>query len=123
MYNEVKTMDTIISYCGIICTGCPLFIATQKDDNDERKKVVEELAKEYKMNNIKPEDINCDGCLSKSGRIFKHCAICEIRNCGIEKEIENCAYCEDYACDKLSQFHEKNQKPKKTLDDIRENIN
>ena len=115
-------MDKIISYCGIICTECPGFIATQKDDNDERKKVAEQWSKEFNRD-IKFEDINCDGCLTISGRILNYCAICEIRKCGIEKKIENCAYCKDYGCDKLNQFHENNQKLKKTLDDIRETIN
>ncbi|KUK85723.1 MAG: Uncharacterized protein XE03_1923 [candidate division TA06 bacterium 34_109] len=31
-------MDKMIAFCGLICTECPAFIATQKNDDIERKK-------------------------------------------------------------------------------------
>ncbi len=55
-------MDKMIAFCGIVCTECPAFLATQKDDHNERMKVAELWSKEFKAE-IKPEDINCDGCL------------------------------------------------------------
>jgi hypothetical protein len=30
-----------ISFCGMACNECPAFSATQKNDDDERKKVAE----------------------------------------------------------------------------------
>jgi len=96
-------MDKMIAYCGIVCTECPAFVATQKDDNAKRKEVAEQWAKQYNMP-IKPEDINCDGCKSLGSRIINYCNICEIRKCGREKQVENCAYCDDYACEKLTKF-------------------
>ena len=32
-------MDKMIAYCGIVCTECPAFEATQKNDDAKRKKV------------------------------------------------------------------------------------
>ena len=93
-------MEKIIAYCGIPCSECPAFIVTKSDDDEARAKVA---AKEFESN-IKPEDINCDGCLTDGDRIFNYCKICEIRQCARGKQVENCAYCEDYACEKLNNF-------------------
>ena len=54
-------MDKIIGVCGLTCTECPAYQATLKDDDKERKRVAEMWSKEYGAE-IKPEDINCDGC-------------------------------------------------------------
>ena len=34
-------MDKIIAYCGLICTECPAFLATQADDDSQRVQVAE----------------------------------------------------------------------------------
>jgi len=34
-------MNKMIAFCGLNCTECPAFIATRKDDDEERKKVSE----------------------------------------------------------------------------------
>jgi predicted ribosome quality control (RQC) complex YloA/Tae2 family protein len=38
----------------------------------------------------------------------------------MEKEVENCAYCIDYECEKLAKFLEQAPKAKKTLEKIRQ---
>ena len=111
-------MDKMIAYCGIVCTECPAFEATQKDDDAKRKKVAEAWSKQYKMP-IKPEDINCDGCKSQGKRIINHCYVCEIRKCGKQKQVENCAYCEEYACEKLTKFFAMAPHAKTSLEKIR----
>jgi len=114
-------MDKMIAFCGLICTECGAFLATQKNDDEERKKVAEMWSKEYKAE-IKPEDINCDGCLSENGRLFNYCKVCEIRKCAQEKRVENCAHCDDYTCQKLSNFLNEAPDAKTTLEEIRENL-
>ncbi|KPK99539.1 MAG: hypothetical protein AMJ91_07400 [candidate division Zixibacteria bacterium SM23_73_3] len=111
-------MEKMIGFCGLDCSECPAFIATKKDDDEERKKVAQKWNKEFKAN-LKPEDINCDGCLIDSERLFNYCKVCEIRKCGKEQKVENCAYCDDYACDKLIEFFTKAPEAKTTLDGIR----
>jgi len=111
-------MDKMIAYCGIVCTECPAFEATQKNDDAKRKKVTEMWSKQYKMN-VKPEDINCDGCKSEGKRLIGYCNICEIRKCGQAKGVENCAYCDEYACDKLTKFHAMAPHAKESLEKIR----
>ncbi len=114
-------MDKMIAFCGIVCTECPAFLATQKDDDNERMKVAELWSKEYKTE-IKPQDINCDGCLSEDGRLFSHPRVCEIRKCGQERNVKNCAYCDDYACEKLNKFFEMAPDQRATLEEIRKNL-
>jgi hypothetical protein len=111
-------MEKLIAVCGINCSGCPAYIATQKDDDDERKKVAEMWFKQYD-HEFKPQDINCDGCVVVKGRHIGYCNECEIRKCGLEKELRNCAYCDDYACEKLTKFLDKAPELKKNLEEIR----
>jgi hypothetical protein len=114
-------MEKKIAYCGINCNECPAFLATQKDDDNERKKVAEMWSKQFNTE-IKPEDINCDGCLLESGRLFGYCRVCEIRKCAQEKSVKNCAYCDDYPCDKLSKFIDNVPEAKAILDEIRKGL-
>ena len=114
----MNNMEKMIGFCGIVCTDCPGYIATQKDDDNERKKVAELWSKLYNTD-IKPEDVNCDGCLSEDGRLIGHCSVCEIRKCGQKKNILNCAYCDKYSCEKLNQFFKMAPEAKTTLDEIR----
>ena len=66
---------------------------------------------------------DCDDCRTEGGRLFSGCEKCEIRKCAQQRELENCAYCEEYACEKLSIFFTKVRVPaKKVLDEIRASI-
>ena len=114
-------MEKIISCCGIVCSECPAFLATSANDDVERRKVAELWTKEY-GHPVKPEDINCDGCQSRGDRVFGYTRICEIRKCAQGKSLKNCAYCDDYACEKLSQLHERAPNLKKTLEEERRNL-
>ena len=67
---------------------------------------------------IMPEEINRDGCLSTEGRHINYCFVCEIRKCGLEEEIENCAHCIKYPCEKLARFFEQSPKAEKRLEEI-----
>lgn len=114
-------MDKMIAYCGINCTECPALLATQKDDDAERAKVAEMWSKQFDVD-LKAEDIDCDGCLTEGGRLFGHCQVCEIRKCGGERQVVNCAYCEDYGCEKLTKFLEMVPEAKNTLEEIRKEV-
>ena len=114
-------MEKMIAYCGIVCTECPAFIATKNDDNAKRKETAESWSKMF-GHAIKPEDINCEGCLTETGRLIGYGAICEMRKCGREKGVENCAYCGDYPCQKLEKFYEMLPMGKATLDEIKRGL-
>jgi len=111
-------MNELIAFCGIDCSECKAFVATQKNDNSMRKAVAEEWSKAF-GHEMKPAEINCVGCVAKKGSHINYCSICEIRKCGSEKDVENCAYCADYKCEKLEKFHEQATKAKDKLEEIR----
>ena len=98
-------MQEMIAYCGLVCTSCPQFIATQNDDDVAREAAAKRIAEKFGLH-FKPEDINCDGCLSSGGRLIGFCNSCEVRQCGISKSVENCSVCNAQPCDNLNKFHE-----------------
>jgi len=124
--DEQKT-----AYCGLDCAKCPIFIATVGNDNILRHKVFLEWSELYRdyfkdqgMSDLKPEDMSCTGCRSDRGR-FMGCAICAIRKCCREKNLESCAYCRDYErCEALNGFYSipEHKPAKDTLDVIRSRV-
>ena len=97
-------MDQMIAYCGLVCTECPAYAATQADDRAALEKVAAQWREEFDAPQITAESVICDGCLGTTGRKCSHCFECGMRACAIERAVVNCAHCDDYACDKLEQF-------------------
>ena len=114
-------MGKQIAYCGLVCTECPAYIATQNDDDEKREETAAQWSTKYNAD-IKPEDINCDGCLTTTGRVIGHGMVCEIRKCGQEKGIVNCAYCEEYVCEELGKYFEMAPEMKANLEEIRKGL-
>jgi len=110
-------MNEMIAFCGSGCQECEAFLATRNDDDEKRAEIAQLWSKQYNAD-IKPEDINCDGCKSVGDRHFNYCNVCEIRKCGMERGVEDCAYCNDYSCERLEKFFEIAPDNKKRLDAI-----
>ncbi|HEX9896572.1 MAG TPA: DUF3795 domain-containing protein [Dehalococcoidales bacterium] len=115
-------MDKMIAFCGFICTDCAEYLATQKNDDKERERLAGLWAERKYRGEIKPADINCDGCLSKSGRLWVNCRNCPIRKCGLERHVKNCAYCSDYICTDLESFFSTFPEAKSNLEEIRKSL-
>ncbi len=92
----------MLAYCGLNCSSCDAYLATQENSDDKRKKTAQGWSKMYRAD-IKPDHINCDGCKSDGAKFF-HCAVCDIRKCCISHNVENCAVCENYICETLTHF-------------------
>lgn len=110
-----------ISICGLDCAKCDAFVAFKTGDNALRERVAGEWNEKYRRPGtppIKPEDINCAGCLS-SGPLYRYCATCNIRKCAKEKNVANCTECESYTCEELIKFHEHAPDAKKNLEEIK----
>ncbi len=114
-------MGKIVAVCGITCSDCPAYIATVNDDDAMRRQTAEKWAKQFSAD-IKPENINCKSCLSTEEPVFHYCTQCEIRKCGMDRDIENCAHCEEYACEKLAKFLDMVPAARATLDEIRQGL-
>jgi hypothetical protein len=107
----------MISYCGLNCSKCEALIATIENDDVKRHEVARKWSKLYNAE-IKPNQINCNSCKS-DGVKFYHCAACNIRRCCLSKDVDNCAVCEEYICDKLSSFIKLAPEAGTALDNIR----
>ena len=105
----------MIAHCGLVCTDCPTYLATLNNDDVAREKTAVLYSKEFGFN-LKPEEINCDGCLSESGTLIAYCQECKIRECCREKGLVNCAICSEQTCDKLQKFHDFSPSAKKCFE-------
>jgi hypothetical protein len=98
-------MGKMIAFCGLDCTTCEAYLATQANNDDAMKAVLEKFRVEYNHPEMTLVDVTCDGCTSSTGRLGAYCSMCEIRACALEKGLANCAYCEAYeTCEKLNGF-------------------
>lgn len=86
-------MSEILARCGYRCDLC----AARSDDPQIRQKLVDGWKKYFDLQMYTAENVKCDGCYG-SVRADKGCPV---RPCVIEKGIENCAYCDEFICDKL----------------------
>lgn len=109
--------DRMISYCGLTCTDCDAYKATQAEDMEALERMAKE-ATEQLGEEMTVADAMCDGCVSTTGRRIAYCHECAIRLCGVQKHIENCAHCDDYACEKIDGFSKSGSPQRRTLDDI-----
>jgi hypothetical protein len=84
-----------------------------------RVSIAEECYTIYGMN-LLPEDItDCDGCRANTGRIFSGCSDCGIRMCASGRNIDSCAFCKDYTCERLQKHFDLDPYPQIKLEEIR----
>jgi hypothetical protein len=117
--KEKNVMDRMIAYCGLVCTDCDAFKATQNNDAALRAEVAEKWTKDYTYP-FKVDDINCDGCLPDTPKTIGHLNMCAVRKCGTAKGVKNCGLCAEYSCDKTEEFFKMVPDCRKTLDAVRE---
>jgi hypothetical protein len=119
-------MSEMLSYCGLVCNTCPIYLATRESDTGEQMKKRTEIARickeQYGMNLELSDITDCDGCCTETGGIFSGCRKCVIRECAREKAIETCAHCSEYSCRKLETFFVHDSSAKVRLDEIRNRI-
>ncbi len=90
----------MIAYCGLDCSKCDGYLATQSENDEELKKVANKWSKLYRAD-VKPEYVVCDGCRVGKRQSFYCTNLCKIRKCCIEKEYNSCIECIDFACKDL----------------------
>lgn len=121
-----ENLDETISCCGLNCRGCAIYLATREQDEKKRHEMRVEIAQQIKElygEDCKPEDVtDCDGCRAEDDRLLSGSKKCYMRKCVREKRIENCAYCDEYSCEKLEEFFAKEPQGREHLDKIRSEI-
>jgi len=111
-------MGERVSYCGLNCAECKAYIATIRNDQKMREEVAQSWSEMYQAE-ISASQINCRGCTDPEGPYFSHCYECEIRKCSKEHEVINCAYCDEYHCEKIENFFTMVPEAKNRLDTLR----
>ena len=95
-------------------------MATQVEDLERKKQIAERWARELNTE-FTTQDIDCDGCLSQ--RISGWCQrICLIRPCAEKRNVETCAHCSDYPCEKLEKFLSNEPAAKEYLEETRKSL-
>ena len=107
---------TLIAKCGLDCFACDAYIATQANDIQTLTKLSEEANQQFGLT-FTWEDSLCDGCMG-AGRQIGYCSQCKVRQCAIDHDVENCAYCSEYGCSTITKFFELAPRAKTNLDAI-----
>ena len=100
-------MQINIAPCGLVCSRCDAYRATQENSPEKLELVAADWRKRDDCDDIRGELIPCDGCMTEGGRKCHHCEhSCEIRKCVGGKQVKVCSECAEYPCEKLSGFFE-----------------
>lgn len=90
---------TLIGFCGDNCSECPRYIATLGNDTEKlREAALMWKRVGWRDTVLSTDEIKCGGC-----RTVEWCRYSDIRECAVEKDLDNCGECREYSCDKISR--------------------
>jgi len=92
--------ERIVACCGLVCTDCPAYRATQTGDRELLEQTAERWSKPGQP--VEPEDIMCDGCTGTGARMNRFCRVCRVRECVRGRGLDHCGYCPEYVCTELA---------------------
>lgn len=116
-------MNRMIAFCGLVCTECEGYLATQANDEEWKERLAARGREEYGDPSMTAASVTCDGCLTTGTRLGGYCGTCEIRACGTARGVQNCAWCPDYeSCAKIAAFIQMVPAVRPTLEAIRANL-
>lgn len=101
-----------------MCNECPVYIATERDDESMRRF----LALEFSDGERKfyPKDISCCGCRTVSADCNKFGKNCRIRKCCKEKHVNLCAECKEFPCKKTEENIPEGSEQRHRLEEMHE---
>ena len=84
-------MSSMIAYCGLDCSECPIHKATLEKDPVEKGRMRRSIARvcreKYGLPLVEEDVGNCEGC--SSTRTFVTCSVCGIRKCAQKRNIDS----------------------------------
>ena len=93
-------MEDIIACCGYKCNLCLAYRDNIKSKQGRGK--FRDGVFKYYGDELTLDECYCDGCMTDDSENPKRIDVeCQVRPCVIEKGHDNCAYCDQYPCDKL----------------------
>lgn len=96
----------MIGYCGLICSKCEGYLATQANDTATLERLAAQARESYGVADASVETVACDGCLSQ-GRLCAYCKVCDIRACASAKAVAHCGECSEFeSCERINKFME-----------------
>jgi hypothetical protein len=102
-----------LGFCGDDCNVCPRYIATQSGDVEQLKKVAALwYGVGYRDKIVPPEELICRGCFSTLCNVAY---LRDLRECALEKGIENCGKCGNYLCEKVLKVFEQTESFAKSI--------
>jgi hypothetical protein len=110
----------MIAYCGLVCSDCPAFVATQADDMDALAQLAAQWSEQFGAA-MTAEECMCDGCLV-AGHKVGYCHACAVRQCAAGRGVANCAHCDDFGCENLVGFWQHAPHARVTLEGIRKTL-
>ncbi len=93
-------MEPILTRCGYRCDLCLAYKPNIAKNPSNQQKLSDGWFKYFGFR-IAPADICCDGCMADDPKLIDQS--CPVRPCVIARGLDNCAQCEHYVCEKLTQ--------------------
>ena len=88
---------TEIGYCGDNCSSCPRYTATLANDTEKLKEAVLMWKRVgWRDTILSNDEIKCTGC-----KTVTWCRYYDIRECAIDKKLNNCGECDQYSCNRI----------------------
>ena len=95
-------MSITIAFCGLDCSNCKAYLATQARDFLAIEQIAAEGRLTFNDSTIDAAYVMCDGCPTRTGRLCGYCQQCAVRACCLQRGYQNCSQCPDYACAALT---------------------
>jgi len=94
-------MEQILSLCGMHCDLCMAY-RPNIEGHPENRQILSDGWHKYFGFRIPPEEIVCGGCFPDGKSNLDN--ECKVKPCVTARELENCAECDEYNCEKLSSI-------------------
>jgi len=100
---DTANKEKLVASCGLYCGACPMYLATQENDEQRMASIQKEFGGGPKK--MSQEDLLCDGCLG-GGRLASFCRKCAIRESAMSKaKTQRCSECTEFACSRITDFN------------------